>query len=163
MVVGQEERDRVRRVRALVSDWTTTRHPPPELRAEAESVLRFFQVRIEEMSTEDAAIRLATVLSTVMNVMAILHNPPALQASDPVELRSTFLWIADEMSWIASVRGTMAGLSWPSDAQERIERFRAAASAWDPAGPPPPDVLDSARHCLGILQPSPESQEVNGV
>jgi hypothetical protein len=114
------------------------------------------------MSTEDAAIRMATVLSTVMNVMAILHNEPALQASDPVEMRSTFLWIVDEMSWIASVRGTMAGLSWPSDADERIERLRTVASAWDPAGPVPLDVLDSARHCLGILQPRAEERHAIG-
>ena len=107
----------------------------------------------EDMSAEDAAIRIATVLSTMMNVMTILHNRPALQASDPGELRSTLLWIVDEMTWIASVRATMAGLSWPSDAQERIERLRTAARAWDPARPLPPDVLDSARHCLGILQP----------
>jgi hypothetical protein len=110
----------------------------------------------EEMSTEDTAIRLATVLSTVMNVMAVLHNEPALQASDPVELRSTLLWIVDEMAWVASVhaRGTTAGLSWPSDAQERIERLRTVASAWEPVGSPPSEVLDTARDCLAILQPS---------
>jgi hypothetical protein len=45
MVVGEDERDRVRRLRALVADWTTTGQPPPDLRALAESVLRFFGVR----------------------------------------------------------------------------------------------------------------------
>jgi hypothetical protein len=93
-----------------------------------------------------------------MNAMAILHNEPGRQATDPVKLRSTFLWIVDEMSWIASVHGTMAGLSWPSDAQERIERLRSAASAWNPARPLPPDVVDSAQHCLEILQPRAEER-----
>src|SRR4051812_19375691 len=109
----------------------------------------------EEMSTEKAAIRAAELLSMVMNLTAILHHESALGASDPAELRSSLLWIADEMSWLASdvVRGSTAGVSWPTDAQERIEHLRAVAGAWDPVGPPPPQVLDTARDCLGILQP----------
>ena len=110
----------------------------------------------EDMSAEEVAIRIATVLSTVMNVTATLHNEPVLQASDPVALRSTFLWIVDEMSWMISVGAPDAtsGIAWPSDAQERIERFRAVAGSWDPVGPPPPEVLDTARDCLAILQRS---------
>jgi hypothetical protein len=40
MVVREEDRDRVRRLRVLVSDWVTTHEAPDELRAMAESVLK---------------------------------------------------------------------------------------------------------------------------
>jgi hypothetical protein len=107
------------------------------------------------MSEEEAAIRMATVLSTVMNVAAILHNEPVLTASDPSELRSTLLWIVDELSWLESVvaGGATAGISWPSNGKERIERLRAAASAWAPVGSPPPEVREAARNCIAMVQP----------
>lgn len=113
----------------------------------------------EEMSAEDAAIRIATLLSTVMNVGVILQDENALRASAPVELRATLLWIVDEMCWLASsvTRGSMAGISWPADAQARIERLRTVAESWDPVDPPPAEVTSRARDCLGILQPSAET------
>lgn len=40
MAVSEEDRDRVRRLRALVSDWVTTHKAPDELRSVAESILR---------------------------------------------------------------------------------------------------------------------------
>ncbi len=103
---------------------------------------------------EETPVRVATLLSTVMNVAAVLHNFAALQATDQGELRSTLLWVADEMIWVGTIAGSMDGLSWPSDAQDRIEHLRTVASAWDPVTPPPSGLLDSARECLGMLQPS---------
>ncbi len=44
LVVGEEECERVRRLRALVSSWATARLPPQELRAVAESVLAIFDL-----------------------------------------------------------------------------------------------------------------------
>lgn len=110
----------------------------------------------EEISPEKAAIRAAALLSMVMNLTAVLHHAPALDASDPAELRSSLLWIVDEMSWLAFdvERGLIAGVSWPPDTQKRIEHLRDVASAWEPIGPPSPEVLHAARDCLGILQPT---------
>jgi hypothetical protein len=42
MIISEEDRDRVRRVTALVADWMTTGRPPAELQTAAETVLRFF-------------------------------------------------------------------------------------------------------------------------
>lgn len=108
------------------------------------------------MSAEDSAVRVATVLSTAMNVAAVLDNEPALRASSHVELRSTLLWIVDELSWMLSdvAREGVSSISWPSDAQERIDRLRTVASAWDPVGSPTSEVVFSARSCLGLLVPS---------
>jgi hypothetical protein len=110
----------------------------------------------KETSPDEAAIRAAELLSMVMNLTAVLHHAPALEASDPAELRSSLLWVVDEMTWLASqvVRGLIGGVSWPPDAQQRIEHLRDVAGAWDPVDPPPPEVLDAARGCLGILQPT---------
>jgi hypothetical protein len=102
---------------------------------------------------EESAVRVATLVSTAMNVAALLAVDPALQTTDRGELRSTLLWAADEMDWIGTLAGSMAGLSWPSDAPVRIERLRAEAGAWDPAGPPPAGLLGAARTCLGVLVP----------
>ena len=111
---------------------------------------------IEELSTEESASRLAEFLCDVMNMTAILHNEPALQASDPVELRSALGQIVEGLTWVASVvaDGRTAGISWPPDAEERIERLRGALGAWDPVHPPSSRVLDAARSCLRILQPA---------
>jgi hypothetical protein len=109
------------------------------------------------MSTEEpgeTAVRIATLLSAVMNVAAILDNDPALHATDRGELRSTLLWTADELKWVGTIAGSVAGLSWPSDGQDRIERLRILVGAWDPVAPPPPEVLEAVRWCLGMLQPS---------
>ncbi len=46
MVVREEDRDRVRRLRALVSDWVKTREAPDELRDVAESVLRSLGINL---------------------------------------------------------------------------------------------------------------------
>jgi hypothetical protein len=102
----------------------------------------------------EAAVRIATLLSAVMNVAAILDSDPGLHATDRGELRSTLLWAADELEWVGTIAGSVAGLSWPSDGQDRIERLRTLAGAWDPIAPPPPGVLEAARGCLGMLQPS---------
>lgn len=105
------------------------------------------------MSAEDSAVRVATLLSAVMNVAAVLNHEPALLAEEPTKLRSTLLWIADEMSWIvADVAGAgKSSLTLPSDASERIDRLRKVASGWVPVDSPPPEVVGSARSCLGIL------------
>ena len=110
----------------------------------------------ETMSPQESAVRLANAICDVMNMTAILHNEPVLQASDPVELRSALLQIVDEMTWVASdvADGRTAGITWSPDAQERIEHLRAALDAWEPVHPPPPSVLDAARDCLVILQPT---------
>jgi len=110
----------------------------------------------EELSTQETASRLAEFLCDVMNMTAILHNEPALQASDPVELRSALGQIVEGMTWVASAvaDGRTAGISWPPDAEERIERLRGALGAWDPVHPPSSGVLDAARSCLRILQPA---------
>lgn len=108
------------------------------------------------MTTEETAIRLATVLSTAMNVAFTLNNESLLLTSNHAELRSTLLWLVEEMSWIRSsvVPEAASTISWPSDGQERIDRLRAVASAWDPVGPPPSEVLSCARDFLGMLVPS---------
>ena len=108
------------------------------------------------MSTEDSAVRIAMVLSEAMNVAAILNNDSALLASSSVDLRSTLLWIVDEMAWMLShvAREGASNVSWPSNAQERIDRLRTVAGAWDPIGSPNSEVLSSARSCLGLLVPS---------
>jgi hypothetical protein len=108
--------------------------------------------------TEDAAVRVATLLSTVMNVVGVLDNAPVLQATDQGELRSTLLWIADEMGWTETIAGSLGGLSLPLDARDRIECLRSAAGGWDPLTPPPSALLDAARECLGMLQPSTRTQ-----
>jgi hypothetical protein len=91
-----------------------------------------------------------------MNLAAILNDEPALLASDRVDLRSTLLWIVDEISWMLSdgAREGASSISWPSDAQERIDRLRAVATAWDPVGSPPSEIVSSARNCLGMLVPA---------
>ncbi len=103
---------------------------------------------------EETAVRIATVLSTVMNVASILDNDPALDRIDRGELRSALLWTAAELGWVGTIAGSIGGLSWPSDAQDRIERLRRLADPWDPVAPPPPEMLEAARACLGLLQPS---------
>jgi hypothetical protein len=107
------------------------------------------------VSTEDVAVRMATLVTTVMNVAGTLGDDALLQRCEPAELRSTLLEIADEMAWLGSgvAAGEVGGVTWPEDAAERIERLRSAATAWSPAGPPPVEVREAARRCLGILQP----------
>ncbi|HVK69144.1 MAG TPA: hypothetical protein VM694_32020 [Polyangium sp.] len=46
MVIREEDRDRVRKLRALVSDWVATRTAPDELRSTAESVLTSFGITV---------------------------------------------------------------------------------------------------------------------
>jgi hypothetical protein len=99
------------------------------------------------------AVRIATLLSTVMNVTAILVNDPTLQTTSHNDIRSTLLETVDEFDWLGTVAGTIGGLSWPSDAQSRIDRLRAATTAWDPAVAPPQEVLDAARDCFGMIHP----------
>ena len=110
----------------------------------------------EEMPPEDRARRLAEVLCDVMNIAAIVRDETALEESDPAELRAALLRLVDEMTWVGSIRGLniSEGIAWPPDAEERIERLRAALTAWSPAGPLPPSVLEAARQGLVILRPS---------
>jgi Uma2 family endonuclease len=108
------------------------------------------------MPVEETAIRVATLVATVLNVSALLEDAPALAARDLVELRSTLLGIVEEMIWLESLiaSGSTKGIPWPSGANERIERLRTTATAWTPIGAPPADVRDAARDCLRILQPT---------
>ncbi|MRG96886.1 hypothetical protein [Polyangium spumosum] len=46
MVVREEDRDRVRRLRALVSDWVATGKAPDELQSTAEAVLMSFGITV---------------------------------------------------------------------------------------------------------------------
>jgi hypothetical protein len=107
------------------------------------------------MSTEDVEVRLATLMTTVMNIAGMLADEALLHRCEPTELRSTLLEVADEMVWLGSrvAAGKVGGVTWPEDAEERIERLRFAAAAWGPAGLPPAEVREAARRCLGILQP----------
>lgn len=111
------------------------------------------------MSTEETALRLAEIVSAVMNLNALVHDEATLASIDPAELRSEFLSLADELIWLGSVvaSGTTAGISWPSDAGQRIERLRALARGWDSAGPPPAEVVSAAQECLAIVQPDPRA------
>lgn len=108
------------------------------------------------MSIEESAERIATILSEAMNLSAVVNNEPALLASNYVELRAKLLWFVDEMSWLASdlAREAASTLSWPPDAQPRIDHLRAVATAWEPANLPPSKVVQSARDCLRMLMPS---------
>lgn len=113
----------------------------------------------EETPPKDLARRVAGVLCDVMNMAAVLHNESILESSDPAELRASLLSTIDGMTWIGSMNspGVFEGLTWPPDAEERIERFRAAVTAWNPAEPLPPSVLEAARQGLVILSPSETS------
>lgn len=106
----------------------------------------------EEMSPEDRARQVAEALCDVMNLAAILHDESTLAASDPAELRAALLRAVDQMTWLGSIDG-LEGIPWPPDAEERIERLRAAVTAWNPAAPLPPSVLEAARPGLVILPP----------
>ena len=90
-----------------------------------------------------------------MNIAAILNNELTLLASNHVELRSTLLWLVDEMAWMLSdcARDGVSSISWPSDAQARIDRLRPVVSSWDPICSPSAEVVGSARSCLGLLMP----------
>jgi hypothetical protein len=107
------------------------------------------------MSTNDSAVRLATLMTTVMNLAPLLVDEAAGGGCDPADLRTTLLEVAEEMDWVGSLvgKGMAGGIQWPADASQRIERLRAVAAAWDPLGPLPGDVREAARGCLGILQP----------
>ena len=107
----------------------------------------------EEMSPEDRACQVAEVLCDVMNMAAVLHDESVLAASDPAELRAALLRAVDHMTWLRSI-DNVEGITWPPDAEERIERLRAALVAWSPVGPLPPSVVEAAQHGLVILPPA---------
>jgi hypothetical protein len=107
----------------------------------------------EEMSPDDRARQVAEVLCDVMNIAAVLHDESTLAASDPAELRAALLRAVDQMTRLGSIDG-LEGITWPPDAEARLERLRAAVTAWNPAGPLPPSVLEAARQGLVILSPS---------
>jgi hypothetical protein len=103
---------------------------------------------------EETAVRIATLLSNAMNLAAILDNASVLETIDLGELRSTLLSIADELTWVGTVAEAVDGLVWAADAEQRIERLRAAATAWELTGAPPAAVLDAARACCALLRSS---------
>ena len=96
-------------------------------------------MKTSSQEPEDSAVRIATLLSSAMNLAAVLANDPALAVTNRGDVRSALLWTADEMDWAGTVAGSTAGLSWPADAHGRIASLRAEADAWDPAAPPPAD------------------------
>lgn len=116
-------------------------------------------MHIEEMLPKDLARRVAEVFCDVMNMAAIVHDESLIESSDPAELRIALLRALDGMTWIGSIGGpgVFEGLTWPPDAEERLERLRAALTAWSPVGPLPPSVLEAARQGLVILRPSEDS------
>jgi len=81
-------------------------------------------------------------------------NDPEAHSADRGELRSALLWTAGEMAWMETTLGTVEGQSWPADALDRIERLRLLAGAWDPAAPPPSDLLEATRSCVAVFQPA---------
>jgi hypothetical protein len=109
-----------------------------------------------EIQPKDLARRAAEVLCDVMNLAAALHNESVIESSDPAELRSALLRALDGMTWIGSIGGSGAfeGLTWPPDAEERLDCLRAALAAWSPLEPVPASVLEAAQRGLVILGPS---------
>jgi hypothetical protein len=99
---------------------------------------------------EESAVRMAMLLSTVMNMAAILANDPTLHSTDRSEFRSTLLWIANELNWARTIPGSVV---WPSDAEDRITLLRDLADPWDPVVAPSAEMLSAAHNCLGMLQP----------
>ena len=110
----------------------------------------------------ETALRIAPLISTALNVGALFANDPEAHTTDRRELRSVLLWTADKMAWMGTVVGTVAGISWPADAPDRIERLRLLAGAWDPAAPPPSDLLEAARTCVAVLQPTTVTDTAGG-
>jgi hypothetical protein len=48
MEVGEEDRDRIRKLCELISGWVKTQVVPGELRVEAESILRFYGISLDQ-------------------------------------------------------------------------------------------------------------------
>lgn len=113
----------------------------------------------EEMLPKDLTRRVAGILCDVMNMAAVLHDESIVESSDPAELRAALLRALDGMTWIGSIGGpdVFEGLTWPPDAEERLERFRTALAAWNPNVPLPPSTLEAARQGLVILGPAETS------
>jgi hypothetical protein len=106
------------------------------------------------MSNEDTTVRLATLLSAAMNLVALIDDASALHAVGYKELRSTLLWFVDEIEWAHSIAGAIQGLVWPADVQARNASLRAEAGAWDAQASPSATLLDAVRGCLSVFQPS---------
>jgi hypothetical protein len=101
------------------------------------------------------AIRLTMLLSTVMDLETTLADDPAVEMTSRDGLRSMLLRTADDLDWFGTVAGTVTGrATWPADAQDRLARLRNAASGWDTAVAPPPELLDAARESFGLLHPA---------
>jgi hypothetical protein len=105
---------------------------------------------------EEIAVRVATLLSTVMNTTAILHDSALLLASDPADLRATLLWIVEELRWLGPMvsSGSVAEISWPADTEAKLDRLSVAVTGWDTRHPLTQETFDSAVACLAILQPT---------
>lgn len=102
----------------------------------------------------DPSVRMAVLLTKAMNTTAILHNDELLQATDPIDLKLVLLWLADELRWLLSLGPSVAGLSPPPDAPERIDQLCTSLRASSIADPLTDEELDRARACLAILQPA---------
>jgi len=102
------------------------------------------------------ATRLAVLMSTAMNLSALLADPLTLAACDPAELRSTLASLTEELRWMRSLAG-IHGISWPADADARIGSLDAGVAAWMPGQPVSQDVVASARLALEMLGGVPRS------
>lgn len=101
----------------------------------------------------DASERLAVILTKTMNTTALLYDEERLQATDPIDLKLVLSWLADELRWLLSSTSSIAGLSPPLDASERIERLCSSLRASNIADPMTDEELEHARSCLAIVQP----------
>lgn len=107
----------------------------------------------------EIATRLAVVMSTAMNLSALVADESALAAFDPAELRSLLGSLVDDLRWLRALPGTtqIQGISWPADADARIASLDSDVTAWIPGEPIPHDVVVSARRALDIWDVAPRA------
>jgi len=105
-------------------------------------------------TTNDAA-RAAVLVSTAMNVAALLHNEGAWRGVDLAELRSVLTSFVNDLRWLRSKTemGLLVGITWPEDAQARIDTSAQLVDAWDPSELPSPDLLDAMQGACRLIQP----------
>jgi hypothetical protein len=119
--------------------------------------LCIYKIEDEAMSKIDEptaiATRLAVVVSTAMNLSALLADETALVACDPAELRSALVSLAEDLRWMRSLAGPSGihGVSWPADADTRIARLDTGVAAWRQGESLPQEVVASARQALEIF------------
>jgi hypothetical protein len=100
------------------------------------------------------ATRLAVIVSTAMNLSALLADEVALSACDPAELRSALTSIAEGLRWMRSLANTSGihGISWPADPDARIASLETSLATWTPGEPVSRGVAASARRALEMLE-----------